>query len=816
MSCSGVDEDYSISGLPPIPIHYEKVISWNGRQVQVLDPSHSLIGKGVTIPSIPDHIDDPSFFQRFFEVVTQLDLTEDEVEEILSDNEWILSEAWDFVKTNYHEDLTVEELLELRGLMFDTEFGRNIMCKSVWKRVEHGLRKVKHEAGKAAKKAAKKVKKVAKETIHVVKDVAHVVKDAAEDVAHVVKDAAKDVAHVVKDVVKTTGKVVKAIPRQISHATKKTCEYLQEHPKVAKAIAAVAIVVAAVALTVILIELAPIIAEIAAGLGEAVKGAVLGVIGAAADAMDKVVNSPAPKLREEDELLASEDSDPEDDQSSSSQQSLFPPKNGNKNIVEQFFDNLLKPAPQSSLYKPESTQQQENSAPAAPPPPVPPPVSAPSKPTPFKNEFIAYLENLQRSAIEAQYQPPANAPPQTPAASNPQAKAVPPPVSAQPVNPSAGFLANVFVKLQQALETIGRGMCENPELLESNSPVDLFNKEYADLQKSEAESVANAQAAAENNGANFLKTITESIQNGLKTIGRGMSDPDLLEFDSPLDPLNSKAVKELSEISIKNMISNLFEEIASHSDTCARRFVTPISAESTEPVQSIYFTTEGADVDGMLITTVNGMNNTIALAKSNAEHIRSLTRNNIKVHGTYNHTNGGLIDGIEIMTLNYPGYSPITEDLLIDKWTEFHEKHKHNPFAKILHICHSQGAAHTKNALMKLPEEIRNRIIVVAIAPAEVVPRELCYDSFNYASKKDIVPYGEVLHGSFRASFMSEEDGADLLNIIAENQNQIIWIEPDENATGFDLFNHDFQNPIFIPVIKARTQDYIDHKGEYR
>lgn len=156
MSCSGIDEDYSISGLPPIPIQ-NKAVTWNGREVQVLDPSHNLIGKGVTIPVIPDHTDDTSFFQRIFEDLTQLDLTENELDQIIgSSNEWILCEAWDFVETNYREDLTVEELLELRGLMFDTEFGRNIMCKSVWKRIEHGLRKGKHEVGKAAKKTGEK------------------------------------------------------------------------------------------------------------------------------------------------------------------------------------------------------------------------------------------------------------------------------------------------------------------------------------------------------------------------------------------------------------------------------------------------------------------------------------------------------------------------------------------------------------------------------------------------------------------------------------------------------------------------------------
>jgi isopentenyl phosphate kinase len=80
----------------------------------------------------------------------------------------------------------------------------------------------------------------------------------------------------------------------------------------------------------------------------------------------------------------------------------------------------------------------------------------------------------------------------------------------------------------------------------------------------------------------------------------------------------------------------------------------------------------------------------------------------------------------------------VTSDLLIQKWSEFHHRNADQPSAKILHFCHSQGTLHTKNALLRLPKEIRDRVIVVAIAPAAVVPKKLCHESFNFDYYKEI------------------------------------------------------------------------------
>lgn len=120
---------------------------------------------------------------------------------------------------------------------------------------------------------------------------------------------------------------------------------------------------------------------------------------------------------------------------------------------------------------------------------------------------------------------------------------------------------------------------------------------------------------------------------------------------------------------------------------------------SSLPIEkSRSYTISGIDRDGMLITYINGMNNTFEFAVSNAQHIQSLFPIQMSIHGIYNNTNGALLDLAEISALNYLGYSPLTEDLLKAEWTTFHEKNTHNPHAKILHFCHSQGG-HTQRML---------------------------------------------------------------------------------------------------------------------
>lgn len=222
------------------------------------------------------------------------------------------------------------------------------------------------------------------------------------------------------------------------------------------------------------------------------------------------------------------------------------------------------------------------------------------------------------------------------------------------------------------------------------------------------------------------------------------------------------------------------------------------------------FSTPGIRVSNCRIGGINGMNTSLAEAISHANYLNEIASNH-SIDWVYNHSNGVAKDLAEIFTMNYAGYSPNTEKLLRETWIQFHEENKNNPNAKYLFFCFSQGTIHAKNTLLSLPEEIRKRIIIVAIAPAAIIPKDLCYDSFNYASKKDIVPLGEA---TFASIVGSGQDGrSELLQTALDHREQLIYLDPHPEATMLD---HEFQSPTFADIIQTYVDDHISKNGEYK
>lgn len=327
--------------------------------------------------------------------------------------------------------------------------------------------------------------------------------------------------------------------------------------------------------------------------------------------------------------------------------------------------------------------------------------------------------------------------------------------------PSPNFLD----KIRLGLEIIGRGMME-PELLDPNSPLDIFIKK---------ENIDTSVDVSNQTVGNFVETMTNLFKTDQKSL-RSLIPP------SPVQ--DSRHSLKLDRIELPF----------------------PATPKTEGPAKSGYFTVKGNTQTGTLITFINGMYNVFEEAEMNAKHLQKLCAFNPSIEGIYNHSNGRLIDLLEVFKLNYRGVSPITQNLLIQKWTEFYEQNRNNPDAKVLHFCHSQGAIHTKNALLHLPEEIRKRIIVVAIAPATVISRSLCADSFNYASKNDIVPSGEILSAYWRACDIGETEVEEMLINSVNLQNELIWLPPHEKAEGFD---HAFQSPTFVQLIGKHLEEYL-------
>lgn len=205
---------------------------------------------------------------------------------------------------------------------------------------------------------------------------------------------------------------------------------------------------------------------------------------------------------------------------------------------------------------------------------------------------------------------------------------------------------------------------------------------------------------------------------------------------------------------------------------------------------------------------INGMSTSYFDAASHASYLADFTPNGA-VDLTYNRTNR-VFDVPEIMFMNYLGSSPKTSGELQTKWNQFHEANKNEPNLKYLQICHSQGAIHVKNALRHLPKEIQNRVIVVAIAPGAVVPKEFCYMSYNYASNRDFVYMGEIAS----ACAISQEEFSEcpLIKEVFDHHKELIFLEPHEDATWLD---HDAQSPTFKKVLSDIIEDYYEKKGVY-
>jgi hypothetical protein len=75
---------------------------------------------------------------------------------------------------------------------------------------------------------------------------------------------------------------------------------------------------------------------------------------------------------------------------------------------------------------------------------------------------------------------------------------------------------------------------------------------------------------------------------------------------------------------------------------------------------------------------------------------------------------------------------------LLEEWQDFAEKNEGNN-QRILQFCHSRGAVEVYNALRVAPEELRKRIIAVAIAPAYLIPPELAHKVVNLLIPSDAV-----------------------------------------------------------------------------
>lgn len=193
---------------------------------------------------------------------------------------------------------------------------------------------------------------------------------------------------------------------------------------------------------------------------------------------------------------------------------------------------------------------------------------------------------------------------------------------------------------------------------------------------------------------------------------------------------------------------------------------------------STYFDFNG-DFSRGGIFFVNGIANDEAQVRSHLKYLSQFT-NDEEVIGICNISNGWYDD---LQGLGYGKAGIITSPVLsiLISWMNFFDQNKKDP---LLHICHSQGSTHTKNALIRAPKEWRDRIIIVNIAGGSFFSEDMCYKAINYVARLDIIP------------FFTEERW---------------YIEQPTNLIILDggLLDHDFQSSTYSGILSENISNYL-------
>lgn len=186
---------------------------------------------------------------------------------------------------------------------------------------------------------------------------------------------------------------------------------------------------------------------------------------------------------------------------------------------------------------------------------------------------------------------------------------------------------------------------------------------------------------------------------------------------------------------------------------------------------------------------INGIWNNFKASKESAEYVARLAGGS-NVHAVHNATHGQMDLAECLMGLNYTATEPVRQ--LHKMWSSFFEKSSAN--AKFLMICHSQGAIHVRNALLDYPPELRERILVVAIAPAAYIYQETCAKVIHYRAEwwRDIVPRFDSV-GAKRA------------------KDSVVTLASHPKASAFD---HEFMSPTYQERLQHHIRRYVKYQGK--
>ena len=206
---------------------------------------------------------------------------------------------------------------------------------------------------------------------------------------------------------------------------------------------------------------------------------------------------------------------------------------------------------------------------------------------------------------------------------------------------------------------------------------------------------------------------------------------------------------------------------------------------------SSFFSVGEKELEHGRICFINGIGTSFEDSVEMATFISTCARD-YKVYGIHNAPNGLFADILECGFL-YKGVHTPPVRMQLNEIRDFARDFRYDDKARYLCIVHSAGAAQFRNALIEVPKSIREKIIVLAIAPARIISEELCARSWNYVSKyHDFVPY-------LKKWFFGGEP----------HQHELIKLPRKEGAPW--LFDHSFLSPTFQGVMDKQIQQFIQN-----
>lgn len=181
---------------------------------------------------------------------------------------------------------------------------------------------------------------------------------------------------------------------------------------------------------------------------------------------------------------------------------------------------------------------------------------------------------------------------------------------------------------------------------------------------------------------------------------------------------------------------------------------------------------------------INGTFNTYEEAIGHALYLSRLT-GGFNIHAVYNANQSGVKD-IKACSKELSKFAaPPAVCKLQEIWNAFfHQAGKNELY---LQFCHSEGAILVRNALLDYPDHLREKIIVVAIAPGAYIPREICARPIHYVSTRDVVP-------------RFDRKGRKLC------KNTTVILKPHKKAPWFD---HSFQSETYKEAIQYEYNEYV-------